>query len=68
MDRRVDLFRRIALSLPGTAESSHMDHPDFRLEGRIFATLSAQGMTFVHLKEADESLISGALQTAYHNL
>jgi hypothetical protein len=26
------------------------------------------GMTFVHLKEADESLISGALQTAYHNL
>ncbi len=32
-------FRRIALSLPGTAESSHMDHPDFRIGGKIFATL-----------------------------
>jgi hypothetical protein len=42
MNRRVDLFRRIALSLPGAAESWHMGHPDFRLNGRIFATLSAQ--------------------------
>ena len=38
----VDLFRRLALSLPGAVESSHMGHPDFRLNGRIFATLSAQ--------------------------
>jgi|SRR5262245_50768831 len=32
-------FRHIALSLPGTSESAHMDHPDFRVGGRIFATL-----------------------------
>ena len=32
-------FRRVALSLPGTEERSHMDHPDFRVAGKIFATL-----------------------------
>lgn len=32
-------FRRIALSLPGALESSHMGHPDFRVGKRIFATL-----------------------------
>ena len=32
-------FRRIALSLPGAEESSHMGQPDFRVGGRIFATL-----------------------------
>jgi hypothetical protein len=32
-------FRRIALSLPGAAESAHMGHPDFRVGKRIFATL-----------------------------
>jgi hypothetical protein len=35
-------FRRIALSFEGTAESSHMGSPDFRVGGRIFATLAAQ--------------------------
>ena len=32
-------FRRLALGLPKTAESSHMDHPDFRVCNKIFATL-----------------------------
>ena len=32
-------FRRLALSLPGVIESSHMSHPDFRVGGKIFATL-----------------------------
>lgn len=32
-------FRKIALSLPETEERSHMDHPDFRVAGKIFATL-----------------------------
>jgi hypothetical protein len=35
-------FRRIALSLQGAEESSHMGSPDFRVGGRIFATLAAQ--------------------------
>lgn len=34
-------FRRIALSLPGAEESSHMGQPDFRVGGRIFATLAS---------------------------
>jgi hypothetical protein len=33
------LFRRIALGLSGAVESAHHDHPDFRVGGRIFATL-----------------------------
>ena len=37
-------FRRIALSLAGAEEDSHMGAPDFRVGGRIFATLaSAKG-------------------------
>jgi hypothetical protein len=35
----VNDFRRMALSFPESAESSHMDHPDFRVGGKIFATL-----------------------------
>jgi hypothetical protein len=32
-------FRSLALSLPEAAEQSHMEHPDFRVRGKIFATL-----------------------------
>jgi hypothetical protein len=32
-------FRRIALSMPGASEGAHMAHPDFRVGGKIFATL-----------------------------
>jgi hypothetical protein len=32
-------FRKIARALPETEERSHMDHPDFRVAGKIFATL-----------------------------
>jgi hypothetical protein len=32
-------FRRLALSLTGAVEQAHMGHPDFRANGRIFATL-----------------------------
>lgn len=34
-----DQFRRLALSFPDTTEKSHMHHPDFRVLGKIFATL-----------------------------
>lgn len=34
-----DEFREIALSFPETEERSHMNHPDFRVGGKIFATL-----------------------------
>jgi hypothetical protein len=36
-----DHFRRIALRLEGVVESAHMGHPDFRANGKIFATLHA---------------------------
>ncbi len=35
----VTQFRRIALSMPEATESEHMEHPDFRVGGKIFATL-----------------------------
>jgi hypothetical protein len=38
-----DEFRRLALSMPGAIEGAHMGHPDFRANGRIFATLRRDG-------------------------
>lgn len=32
-------FRKIALSLPDAEEHAHQDHPDFRVGGKIFATM-----------------------------
>lgn len=32
-------FRRMALAFPETVESMHMNHPDFRVGGKVFATL-----------------------------
>jgi hypothetical protein len=103
LDAQIALFRELALSLEGATENAHMGHPDFRLNNRIFATLSYQdkgsgvlkltpeqqesfvaerpdcfspvhggwgrmGMTFIHLEQADEALLEGALATAYRNL
>lgn len=34
-------FRRIVLGLRDTIESAHMGHPDFRVNGRIFASLTS---------------------------
>jgi hypothetical protein len=34
-----DDFRRIALGMVDAIEGAHMGHPDFRVNGRIFATL-----------------------------
>jgi hypothetical protein len=32
-------FRNLALALPEATEKAHMNHPDFRVGGKIFATL-----------------------------
>ena len=32
-------FRSVVLSMPEAVESAHMNHPDFRVRGKIFATL-----------------------------
>lgn len=48
-------FRAIALSLPEAFESAHMGHADFRVGGKIFATLGypddAHGMVVLPLDE-----------------
>jgi hypothetical protein len=38
----VERFRKVACGMPGAVESAHMGNPDFRVGGRIFATLSGQ--------------------------
>jgi hypothetical protein len=52
-------FRRIALSLSGVAEGSHMGSPDFRVGGRIFATLASQAQGYGNL------MITPELQTQF---
>jgi hypothetical protein len=93
-------FRRIALSLEGAEEGAHMGAADFRVGGRIFATLASEklgygnlmltpeqqavfvaeepelflpvaggwgrmGATHIRLIEASESVLTGALRTAW---
>jgi hypothetical protein len=38
-----DDFRRIALKMNDATEGAHMGHPDFRANGKIFATLYPDG-------------------------
>jgi len=42
-------FKRIALSLDGAEEGSHMGAVDFRVGGRIFATLASQAKGYGNL-------------------
>jgi hypothetical protein len=34
-----DEFRKMALEIPTAVEQSHMNHPDFRVAGKIFASV-----------------------------
>jgi hypothetical protein len=45
----IEDFRRIALSLEGAEERSHMGQPDFRVGGRIFATLASEHLGYGNL-------------------
>lgn len=38
-------FRKLALALPDAVEGAHHQHPDFRVQGRVFATLHPDGVT-----------------------
>ncbi len=50
-------FRRLALELPGAIESAHMGHPDFRVGGKIFATLSHKdGFAMVKLTPEEQEV------------
>ena len=53
-------FRKMALSLPEATEAAHMGHPDFRVGGKIFATLSPPGQGWAMVKltpEQQESFV-----------
>jgi hypothetical protein len=47
-------FRRIALSFEGAEEGSHMGSADFRVSGRIFATLASQKQGYGNIKLTPE--------------
>jgi hypothetical protein len=54
-------FRRLALGLPEASEVGHMGHPDFRVGGRIFATLGYPDEQWGMVKltpEQQEGLVS----------
>jgi hypothetical protein len=60
-------FRRLALSFPGTAENSHMDHPDFWVAGKIFATLGypEDGWAMVKLTPLEQELFMKSHPTVF---
>jgi hypothetical protein len=51
-------FRHIALSLPEAEEQEHMNHPDFRVRGKIFATFPSrdESTAMVKLTPAQQAL------------
>lgn len=53
-------FRELALSHPETEERRHMNHPDFRVAGKIFATLGYPDKTcgMVKLSPEDQHYFS----------
>jgi hypothetical protein len=52
-------FRRLALSFPESEERSHMEHPDFRVAGKIFATLAypEDGWAMVKLTPVEQEML-----------
>lgn len=56
-----DGFRKLALAMPEAAEVGHMGHPDFRVRGKIFATLGYPDADWAVLKlsrEQQEAFVS----------
>jgi hypothetical protein len=53
-DMTTDNFRKMALAYPQAIESAHMNHPDFRIDGKIFATLGHPGENWGMVKLTPE--------------
>ena len=47
-------FRKVALGMKDAIEAAHMNHPDFRVNGRIFATLRGDGKRGMVVLTPDE--------------
>jgi len=60
-------FRTLALALPEAEEREHMHHPDFRVGGKIFATLGypSAGWAMVKLTPAQQQLYTLAHPKAF---
>jgi hypothetical protein len=50
-------FRRLALSFPETSERAHQNHPDFRVAGKIFATLGYPDSQWAMVKLTPEQQV-----------
>jgi hypothetical protein len=49
-----DEFRKMALEIPAAVERSHMNHPDFRVAGKIFASLGVPDQNWGMVKLTPE--------------
>jgi len=60
-------FRQLALRCPGAEQRAHMGHPDFRIDGRIFATLNypAAGWGMIKLAPDHQELFVRAEPGAF---
>jgi hypothetical protein len=60
-------FRRLALALPEATEKAHMEHPDFRVCGKIFATLGypSEGWGMVKLTPEQQHYFSKEYPDAF---
>ena len=61
-------FRRLALSFPETSEKSHMDHPDFRVAGKLFATLGypEDGWAMVKVTPMEQEMLVKAQPSVFN--
>jgi hypothetical protein len=50
----IDEFRKAALEIPSSVERSHMNHPDFRIGRKIFASLGVPDENWAMVKLAPE--------------
>jgi YjbR protein len=50
----IDEFRKMVLEIPTAAEQSHMNHPDFRVAGKIFASLGVPDKSWGMVKLTPE--------------
>jgi len=60
-------FRNLALGLPEAAEKAHMGHPDFRVRGKIFASLGHPdaGWGTVKLTPEEQGVMMDAVPDAF---
>lgn len=59
-------FRSLALALPESTEGAHHGHPDFRVRGRIFASLGPDGdWAMVKLTPHDQATLVDEQPTVF---